>query len=62
MTFFQPMHKFPVFEEEMPGVETFMLFVKKEKEHLRRRCITLSRMKEGCQKPPHASSQKCQRH
>lgn len=45
---FQPMYEFPVIKEEMPGIETTMLFVKAENKHslgevysltIRRKCV-----------------------
>lgn len=58
MMFFSPCTSSLFIKEEMPGVETVMLFVKKENEYSPEEVYTLSNMKEVCQKPPHSSSLK----
>ena len=59
MTFFSLCMSSLFTREEMPGVETIMVFVKEENERLEEEVCTLTDMKTVCQKPAHSSSHKC---
>ena len=59
MTFFSLCMSSLFTREEMPGVETIMVFVKEENERLEEEMCTLTDMKTVCQNPAHSSSHKC---